>query len=268
MENFPHNDGEAGNDASWNAWLARFYKQEYNSTYGGVSTRFSYQFLPMSDNKTNVARIFVDFVKFSLATTHSVTSTLKRCTITGNFYGGGSLGKVEGPVTSTLDSCTVQGNVFGAGFSASLPTVEVDSLGFRTEPYYYTALGTYRTGVKGQTTTYKWQHRNTVNSTATAINKTDSILYTTEDLDVLGTVNGNVTLTLKGTTQVGTLEGAPGSETLKAGTGCVYGGGAESAVDGNTSVTLEGHTHILGDVFGGGDEGEVNGNSEVILKDE
>ena len=47
VENFPHNDGEAGNDASWNAWLARFYKQEYNSTYGGISTRFSYQFLPM-----------------------------------------------------------------------------------------------------------------------------------------------------------------------------------------------------------------------------
>ena len=63
---------------------------------------------------------------------------------------------------------------------------------------------------------------------------------------------------------VGTLEGA----TLKAGTGSVYGGGAESAVTGNTSVTLEGHAHILGDVFGGGDEGEVNGNSQVILKDD
>ena len=266
--NFPHNDGEAGNDDSWNAWLARFYKQEYNSTYGGVSTRFSYQFLPMSGNVDNCARIFVEYVKFSLATTHSVTSTLTECTILNNFYGGGSLGKVSGHVTSTLDSCTVYGNVYGAGFSAKLPTVEVDSIGFRVEPYYYTELGTYLTGVKSPAcTTYIWQHRNTVNNTATAINKDDNILYTTEDLTTLGTVTGNATLTLQGTTVVGTLEGEPGSQTLKVGTGSVYGGGAESAVTGNTTVILEGETHVLGDVFGGGDEGLVTGNSEVRLQD-
>ena len=213
----------------------------------------------MSDNKTNVARILIDFVKFSLATTRNVTSTLKHCTITDNFYGGGSLGKVEGPVTSILDSCTVNGNVYGAGFSALLPTVEVDSIGFRVEPYYYTELGTYRTGVKGQTTTYTWTE-----GTSISVDNSNHILYTTEDLDVLGTIIGNVTLTLKGNTVVGTLEGT----TLKAGTGSVYGGGAESAVSGNTSVILEGHTHILGDVFGGGDEGEVDGDSQVILKDD
>ena len=259
ITNFPHNDNQAGNHSSWNQWLGQYYTQSYNSTYGGVSTQFSYQFLPMSGNANNVARIFVDFVKFSLATTHSVTSTLKRCTITGNFYGGGSLGKVDGSVSSTLDSCTVNGNVYGAGFSASLPTVEVDSIGFRTEPYYYDALGSYRTGVKGQTTTYTWAEGNSI-----SVDNSSHILYTTEDLDSLGTVTGTVTLTLKGNTVVGTLEGA----TLKAGTGSVYGGGAESAVTGNTSVTLEGHAHSLGDVFGGGDEGEVNGNSQVILKDD
>ena len=259
ITNFPHNDNQAGNHSSWNQWLGQYYTQSYNSTYGGVSTQFSYQFLPMSGNANNVARTFVDFVKFSLATTHSVTSTLKRCTITGNFYGGGSLGKVDGPVTSILDSCTVNGNVYGAGFSASLPTVEVDSIGFRTEPYYYDALGSYRIGVKGQTTTYTWEEGNSI-----SVDNTNHTLYTTEDLDVLGTVNGHVTLTLKGNTVVGTLEGSA----LKAGTGSVYSGGAESAVSGNTSVILEGHTHILGDVFGGGDEGEVDGNSEVILKDD
>ena len=93
MINFPHNDSQAGNDASWNAWLGRFYTQTYNSTYGGVSTQFSYQFLPMSQNKDNCGRIFVEYVKFSLATCRDVTSTLTGCKITGNFYGGGSLGK-------------------------------------------------------------------------------------------------------------------------------------------------------------------------------
>ena len=254
----PSNQNNVTN-INWNNWVRGQYSRSYNATYGGISTQFSYQFLPMSDNKTNVARILIDFVKFSLATTRNVTSTLKHCTITDNFYGGGSLGKVEGPVTSILDSCTVNGNVYGAGFSALLPTVEVDSIGFRVEPYYYTELGTYRTGVKGQTTTYTWAE-----GTSISVDNSNHILYTTEDLDVLGTVIGAVTLTLKGNTVVGTLEGTA----LKVGTGSVYGGGAESAVDGNTTVILEGHTHILGDVFGGGDEGEVDGDSQVILKDD
>ena len=238
--NFPHNNAQAGNDASWNAWLSRFYTQEYNSTYGGVSTQFSYQFLPMSGNADNVARIFVEFVKFSLATCNNVTSTLTGCTVTGNFYGGGSLGKVDGPATSVLNSCTVNGNVYGAGFSASLPTVEVDSLSFRIEPYYYTELGTYRTGVKGSTTTYRWEHAATVNNTATAIDKTNHILYTTEDLTTLGTVTGNVTLTITGNSHI---------------EGDVYGGGALSNANTNasntTTVNILGGTYD-GNIYGGG----------------
>ena len=276
--NFPHNDTDnppAGNHNSWNHWLSEYYTQEYNSTYGGVSTQFSYQFLPISGNTKNVARIFVDFVKFSLATTGNVTSNLKHCTITGNFYGGGSLGKVSGSVTSTIDSCTVNGNIYGAGFSASLPTVTVDAIGFETEPYYYEQLGTYRTGVKYATndtyapTTYTWRDTNvTVNSTAIAIDKTKHFLYTNEDLTTLGTVTGDATLTLKGTTTVGTLEGAPGSETLKAGTGGVYGGGAESAVSGNTTVILQEGASVTGNVYGGGNQGAVGGHSEVKIQNQ
>ena len=257
--NFPHNDGEAGNDASWNAWLERFYKQEYNATYGGVSTQFNYQFLPMSGNANNVARIFVEYVKFSLATTRNVTSTLTNCTITGNFYGGGSLGKVEGNVTSILDSCTVQGSVFGAGYSASRPTVAVDSLGFRMEPYYYENLGTYRNGVKGVTTPYTWEHRNTVDKTSNAIDKTNHILYTTEDLSEtnLGSVEGNAILTLQGTTRVD---------------GNVYGGGDQSVVKGankgNTTVILKGKANVLGNVYGGGNKGAVSGSSRVLIQDQ
>lgn len=247
----------------WNNWLSSNYSRSYNANYGGVSTRFSYQFLPMSDNKTNVARILVDFVKFSLATTRNVTSTLTNCTVTGNFYGGGSLGKVEGDVTSTLDSCTVNGNVYGAGFSASLPTVEVDSAGFRVEPYYYEALGTYRTGVKGQTTPYTWEEGNSI-----SVDNGSHILYTTEDLDALGTVTGDVSLTIKGTSKIGTLDG---EEELVDGTGDVFGGGEQSAVRGDSpvdvTVTIEGKTEVYGDVFGGGKQGRVDGNTTVNIKD-
>ena len=246
MINFPHNDSQAGNDASWNAWLGRFYTQAYNSTYGGVSTQFSYQFLPMSQNKDNCGRIFVEYVKFSLATCRNVTSTLAGCQITGNFYGGGSLGKVDGPVTSTLTNCEVQGSVFGAGFSASLPSVEVDARGFETEPYYYSDLGTYREGVKGSTTTYNWQKK-TGNSW---VDNTNHILYTDEDLTALGTVMGKATLNIDGTTVVG---------------GNVFGGGDSSDAKGNTEVNMKSGT-VQQNIYGGGNQANVGGDTQVNLK--
>ena len=229
---------------NWNNWLNTEYKQEYNATYGGVSTQFSYQFLPMSDNVTNVARILIDFVKFSLATTHNVTSQLTGCTVTGNFYGGGRLGKVDGNVTSTLNGCTVKGNIFGAGYSAELPTVTVDALGFETEPYYYTETGTYRTGVKYKEdeayrpTTYTWAKK-TGNSW---INKTDHILYTNEDLTTLGAVTGTVTLTIDGASAVG--------DNANANSGNVYGGGESS--DATSDVTVNVLNGSMTDVYGGG----------------
>lgn len=259
--NFPHNDKDAGDDASWNAWLSRFYKQSYVETYGGVSTQFSYQFLPMSGNVDNCARIFVEYVKFSLATCRNVTSTLTGCKITGNFYGGGSLGKVDGPVTSTLTNCEVQGNAFGAGFSASLPPVEVDNIGFETEPYYYTDLGTYRTGLKSGTVTYTWQKKNGDKW----VDNTNHILYTNEDLTTLGAVTGKATLTIDGTTTVAES---------------VYGGGEESTVGGNTEVNVNGGTigttgkggATWGNVYGGGKgkendvtAGLVKGNTNITI---
>ena len=253
--NFPHKDNQAGDDNSWNDWLGRFYKQSYNATYGGVSTQFSYQFLPMSGNVDNCARIFVEYVKFSLATCRNVTSTLTGCQITGNFYGGGSLGKVDGPVTSTLTNCEVQGNVFGAGFSASLPPVEVDQIGFATEPYYYEGLGTYRNGVKGPTTTYTWQKK----TGDSWVDNTNHILYTDEDLTSLGTVTGKATLTINGTTTV---------------TESVYGGGEESGVGGNTEVIVNGgfigaegrtgYGYRYGNVYGGG-KGKIDSEGHLVV---
>lgn len=230
----------------WNSWVQTEYTLASATGFPGISTQFNYQFLPMSDNTSNVARLFVEHVTFSLATTHDVTSTLTDCTITGNFYGGGSLGKVAGPVTSTLTNCNVSRNVYGAGYSASLPTVEVDSIGFRVEPYYYTELGTYRAGVKGPTTTYTWKQ-----GKAIGIDKNNHILYTTENLSKtnLGSVSGAVTLTITGSeTRIG---------------GSVYGGGEESAVNSNTTVSVANGT-IGGSVYGGGALANT-GNTEVNL---
>ena len=255
----PSNQNNVTN-INWNNWVRGQYNQSYSSNNGGVSTQINYQFIPMSDNKTNVARLFVEYVKFSLATTRGVTSDLTGCTITENFYGGGSLGKVEGNVISVLDSCTVQGSVFGAGYSASLPPVDVDAIGFEIEPYYYEELGTYRTGVKYkensnyQPTIYTWE-----NDDAISIDKTNHILYTTEDLSEtnLGSVEGNAILTLQGTTRVD---------------GNVYGGGDQSVVKGankgNTTVILKGKANVIGNVYGGGNKGAVSGSSQVLIQDQ
>ena len=255
------------------------YWRDYISQFGGVSVAIDYQFLPMSDNKTNVARLFLKFVKFSLATTHSVTSSLTGCTIDGSFYGGGSLGKVDGNVTSTLDGCIVKGNVFGAGYSATLPEIPVmNTGGFNKQPYYDKNLGSYLSGILPDTLHYKWLHADEVSNTSNAISVDNKKLYTTIDLSKsnLGSVSGNVELILKGNTIVGILE-SDGS--LKANTGNVYGGGDESYVTqqldnqnhpiantGNTTVILQGAAHVLGNVYGGGNNGAVGGNSEVKIE--
>ena len=283
--NLPTTTGGSNHNSSfnsWNQWVASDYTQSYNATYKGVSTQIDYQFIPMSSNVENVARLWVEFIDFSLATCHNVTSSLTGCKITGNFYGGGSLGKVNGDVNSTLTNCKVDGNVFGAGYSASLPTIEVMNLGgFQTEPYYYEDLGTYRKGVFPATTTYHWEHKNTISSTSDAIKTTaqDHILYTTVNLDKsnLGSVQGNVNLTIQTeagkTTTIGTEDDND--------TGNVFGGGEESYVT-NTPATQDtpaaintvtvnikgpGNTHILGNVFGGGDKGEVEGSTVVKIED-
>ena len=238
-------------EANWNTFVNNNYKQEYNSTYKGVSTSYTSQYLPMSNNTQNVARVLVDFVSFSLATTRNVTSTLTGCTINQNFYGGGSLGMVDGPVTSTLTDCHVAGNVFGAGYSASLPTVLVMKTGgFVKAPFYDKDLGAYFEPEYPGTDKYTWAHKETVNSTATAIDKNNHILYTTEKLDVLGKVTGKATLNIDGTTVVD---------------GNVFGGGDSSDALGNTEVNMKSGT-VQQNIYGGGNQANVGGDTQVNLK--
>lgn len=286
---YPKNQNDKIN-INWNAWLRgdASYDNSYDVNYGGVETRIDYQFIPMSSNTTNVARLIVEYVSFSLATTHDVTTKLTGCTITkshlgrldisdddkrlGNFYGGGSLGKVAGPVKSSLINCTVEGNVYGAGYSASTPTVSVMGQAFQTEPLYNQNLGVYLDAVLPATTTYTWEHAETVNSTGTAINKNTSKLFTTVDLGKsnLGSVSGAVTLTLSTSGNGETIIGTAGNDD----TGNVYGGGDESYVynattpaNASTTVTLQGNTHVLRDVFGGGNRGIVSGTATVNIED-
>ena len=233
----------------WNTWLKSVYKKEYKDPFKGVSTRIDYQFIPKSDNTLNVGRLFVDYISFSLATTHDVTSKLTDCTITtsplgrlsisddyqclGSFYGGGSLGMVDGPVKSTLTNCTVEGNVFGGGYSATLPTVQVMNDSFQREPSYDTNTGAYTEAILPTTESYTWEQVTEAEFSSKQIDTGKNILYTTENLTGLGAVTGNVTLTIDGNT---TLTDGKRMSVAHS----VYGGGEESNVEGNTQVNITG----------------------------
>lgn len=282
---YPKNKESLTSDPDWNGWVGTEYKNDYNADYKGVSTRIDYQYIPQSDNTKSVARLFVDYVSFSLATTRNVTSKLTGCTITqsplgrlklsyglGNFYGGGSLGKVTGPVKSTLINCTVEGNVFGAGYSATKPKVSVMATTFQTPPRFDTNLGAYLEAVLPATIEPDYEWKPLPDGSTTYVDNTNHILYAkAEDLEEsnLGSVNGSVTLTIKGNSKIGTLEGETDSQTLKEDTGNVYGGGEESCVKGSTNtvtVNLQGNTEVLGNVFGGGNKGLVEGSTQVNIQ--
>ena len=247
---YPNNKYDSYN-YGWDAWVGQQYTNKYDADYKGVETRIDYQFIPKSDNTLNVARLFVDYVSFSLATTYNVTSKLTGCTITkgklgnldlfeectGNFYGGGSLGKVAGNVKSTLTNCTVAGNVFGAGYSASLPSVDVMAKTFQRIPSYDENTGAYTEGILPTTEKYNWVHKD---NASPAIDTQKKELYTTENLNELGTVTGQVTLNIEGTNT--------------AITGNVYGGGQSS--DATSDVEVNVKAGSMANVYGGG-QGET-----------
>ena len=263
LQNYYVNDkGEYYNGTSTGS--SQTSGKDYGKKGPGVATDFDYEFFVWSSGTTG-ARLFVKFVSFSLAQCDNVSSTLKKCTINENFYGGGSLGKVSGTATSELEDCTVMGNAFGAGYSATLPTIPVRNGGFTTNPNYNQNSGMFEPGVYTGTTEYTWKQVASYPAEGGAGFDGTQVI-TTQNLDKtnLGSV-GNVQLTIKGTTQV---------------KGSVYGGGEESVVTGNTVVNITGGTigttgkggATWGNVYGGGKgkekdvtAGLVKGNTTVSI---
>ena len=235
----------------------KYYDGETSSTsYGkkgrGVATDFDYEFFVWSTGGTG-SRFYVNFVTFSLATTRGVTSNLLNCKVTGNVYGGGSLGKVDGDVSTTLKDCEVSGNVFGAGYSATLPKV-----GVRNTPAFIAGkgpsknmnIGMFESGEINTTVEYEWKQVATSDlsngGTGMVTENGKNYVYTDTNLSALGIVTGNVTLNIEGTTTVA---------------GSVYGGGEESGVEGSTEVNVSGGT-IGAQGLGGAEYGNVYGGGK------
>ena len=244
-------DGEEGKKAEFGKWTTDYTgnKGKYISANNGIATEFDYDAFVWSTGEP-AGRFYVEYASFSLAQTNDVNSTLTDCKITGNFYGGGNRGKVNGKATSILENCNVTGNVFGAGFSAADATVDVrnDGYGDKT-PQINLETGLFEEGTLSGTTTYTWA-AGSVTDGQSALGSVDgqNVIYTTEDLTTLGQVT-EADLTITGTTTVG---------------GSVFGGGEESATNGAIAVNIE-NGAITGNVFGGGDEGPVTGIPVITI---
>ena len=259
-------------------------ESKYGKKGPGVATDFDYEFFVWTKGNTG-GRFYVKFASFSLAQCNDVESKLKNCIVENNFYGGGSLGKVVGTVTSVLDGCKVKGNVFGAGYSASLPTLQVRDAGFASDggtgykvPKFNSGSGMFEPGTFSGTTEFTWRNISNAQEDGTTLelttngkikngtsgsNLTKNYIYTDIDLSKsnLGSVAGNVNLTIKGNSVIGT-EG-------DATKGNVYGGGESSYVTGadhTVTVNLQGNAEVLGNVFGGGDSGVVEGSTVVNIE--
>ena len=213
------NDGNSGK-------LANYSPLTYRNKATGYHAKYELEMINSSAGTENnaVCRTYMYAAQFATTNTGNVSNTLTDCTIETDFFGGGLLGGVTGNVTSTLSGNTVvEGNVYGAGYGIADLTVDVLPKGYTpptrnpdtaviTPPGYPTA------------TTYHWT--NDAGSTSSPATRKDGIdyLYTEISLKNLGTVTGDVTVNLKGRTEVH---------------GNVYGGGDHGVVEGSTTVNIQ-----------------------------
>ena len=253
-----------------------YHPEQYQNADKGYEADYDIEIINSStgdENNKVVNRSYYYSAQFATTNTGNVTNTLTNCTVKTNFYGGGFLGGVTGNVSSTLNNCTVVGSVFGAGYSASAGTVSV-SIKDKVPPVANVYTGMIKPQTGGTSIKYYWTNEKkwgstTLSTSSPAIlnpnNDGKNYFYTEIPLDNLGTVSGNVTLTINDATTVGES---------------VYGGGEESGVGGNTDINVTSGTigtqgqggAKWGNVYGGGkgkvgdkDAGNVKGNTTVSI---
>ena len=242
--------GSETTDYNWNNWMSTYYKSlTYNNSLGiQVQPEYEYFAYAGGNGSRNVGRFYVNYAKFDKAQTNNVSSMLINCTVLNDYYGGGNLGYVNGNVTSELDGCIVNGSVYGGGFSATIPTVTVYPDGFKKAPSYNGNVGVYNLGEYNEPKEYTWSNKAGLSSTKL----TDGdLIWSDVQLENLGEVGGNTTITIKGNAQIA---------------GGVYGGGNASNVSGTTTVKIEAtESSFINEVYGGANEANVGKNTTVNI---
>lgn len=296
FKNYGFNSWVSGSydNSGGKSYRGKYLKENVNNvlTEKGIACGYEYELFAGAQN--NVGRLHLKYASFSLAQTNNVSSELSGCTVDGNFYGGGSLGKVAGTATSTLYNCTVNGSVFGAGYSASTPTASIMALGgfkvngVATNPNYNETTAVYEKADYPSSTEYKWVHETTTitSGTQTLSDNPDGThtIKTNGNVDGLGRVTGKVTLNITGNTIVKgnevsmdkdgyVVKDVNGEPIVTAfNVGGVFGGGDASDAEGDTEVNINTPSqkddgYNVSRVFGGGNKAKVYGNTVVNLVD-
>ena len=245
------------------------FRLRYDSNFG-IGNCYKFEYIFNSNGTKGVSRFHTGYARFSLATTGNVRNELTNCFIkklpgensptpkktSGDFYGAGCQGKVNGKVESTLTGCTVEGNAYGGGFKAVSNEVEVYT---KTQPTY--SKYKKETGIFSdfkeepgiiyhETFTWKQGKKNGKKNEADEANK---ILYTDIEENLKMSELGNVTDTISITINGGSI------------TGNVFGGGNESKSQHNTIVVIKSNASIGKNVYGGGNVADVGGDTNVNL---
>ena len=240
-------------DNSWGL-SANYSPMRLNGDSYEAKFHFEIWQVPSGTDAYCAARRYVYGAQFATTKTGPVSSTLDSCTILGDFYGGGNLGSVNGDVTSVLDNCEVKGSVYGAGYSAAIPSFDCYLLPPDSYPWQDPNTSICHDYKVGKTEKYTWTNDGVNGDTFSETLDDGTVInyvHTDNPLTDLGSVSGNVTLTLDGSTHVWKN---------------VFGGGNESKVMQNTEVTLKGKTVVEIDVFGGGHIGTIGGDTKVNIQ--
>ena len=265
-----NNSVDITSDKTYPISFGNVYKR-LNKTSDGIGTCYKFEYIYHSYNRVAVARSYTGYAQFSLATTGNVTNNLTGCQVskltadktlsgegtTGDFYGAGCQGKVSGTVTTTLTDCEVEGSAYGGGYKAESNEVKVYTSDAPTYSVYKKEMALFTDfGEFPAPETFTWI-AGTGDPSDSA--KTLRTGLTQDEMNELGNVTGDISITIGGDSKIGT----DGDST----TGSVYGGGNESKSLSNTTVTLKGNTRVLNNVFGGGNQATVSGNATVNIED-
>ena len=254
---------------TYNLSFTTYYKRLTNKSGYGLGSCYKFEFIFHSDGSQGVTRFYTGYAQFDLATTGNVTNILSKCKVkklpgsnsltplatSGDFYGAGCQGKVDGTVTTTLTDCEVEGSAYGGGYKAESNEVSVYPATQPTYSVYTKETGIFSDFGSVEPEIYEWKP-----GTAGTSNQTNKELYTgmtQAQMDELGNVTGDISITIGGDSKIGTGMGG----------GSVYGGGNESKSLNNTTITLKGKADIQGNVFGGGNKAVVGGSATVNIQE-
>ena len=269
-------------EANWRGagGFNNFTPLKYINANVGYQAQFEFELIDISSGSENwaVMRTYRHEAQFTATEVRNVTSTLTNCTVLQDFYGGGNLGKVTGNVTSTLLNTTILGSAFGGGNSSNVPSFPIHDKATVVFPWRDGASINHAGSLdyvrdNGEIRYYKWIHDLPEGVTANTRNPAfqyegEWYCYTEKDMTDLGSVGGNTILNVNGNTKIyGTREVEDGGNSLTFYDGAAFGGGNESPVFGNSTVTVDGDDDILvSNIYGGGNVAATKGSSNVVVK--